>query len=90
VSANTLIQSNSAGTVAVVVSLNSSSNYIANIGRQYVATSARAGISGTALVQLAAGDTIYLSALCTAGGAVETESGTNAWNNLFLEGPLLP
>lgn len=90
VSANTLIQSNSAGTVAVAVSLNSSTNNIANVGRQYVATSARAGFSGSALVQLAAGDTIYLSALSTAGGSVVTEAGVNAWNNLFLEGPLLP
>lgn len=89
VSANALIQANS-GTLAVVISLNSSTNNIANMGRQYVAAASRVGFSGTALVKLAAADTVYLSALAVNGGTVVTEAGVNAWNNLFLEGPLLP
>ena len=89
-SADVLIAPTGTGTVAAAISVNSVGTHAAQLGRQYLGTSgARLGFAGSQLISLNAGDTVLLDCLSASGGSVVDE-GNSAWNNLCLEGPLLP
>ncbi len=90
VSGNALIAPSGTGTVAATVSVNTAGGHAAQLGRQYLGTSgARLGFSGCQIISLNAGDVVYLTGLSVSGGSTVDE-GNSAWNNLCLEGPLLP